>query len=47
MKYAGVAIAVKDAHPKVKGATRLVTDAPGGRGAIREVCDWLLYAKEE
>ncbi|WP_309131589.1 acylneuraminate cytidylyltransferase [Brevibacterium sp.] len=35
----GWPIAVADAHPKVRAAARVVLDRPGGRGAVREVCD--------
>ncbi len=35
----GWPIAVADAHPKVLAAARVVLDRPGGRGAVREVCD--------
>src|SRR5699024_10868850 len=35
----GWPIAVADAHPKALAAARVVLDRPGGRGAVREVCD--------
>jgi 3-deoxy-D-manno-octulosonate 8-phosphate phosphatase (KDO 8-P phosphatase) len=38
----GRAFAVADAHPDVTRAVRQVTRLPGGRGAVREVCDRLL-----
>jgi 3-deoxy-D-manno-octulosonate 8-phosphate phosphatase (KDO 8-P phosphatase) len=38
----GIAFAVADAHPDVTRALRQVTKLPGGRGAVREVCDRLL-----
>ena len=38
----GLAFAVRDAHPEVRRAARLVTRLPGGRGAVREACDWLV-----
>ncbi len=41
---AGLAVAVADARQEVKDAAHLVTTAPGGRGAVREVCDLLLSA---
>lgn len=40
---AGLAIAVGDAHPDILPAVHWQTTAPGGRGAVREVCD-LLHA---
>jgi len=38
----GRAFAVRDAHPEVRRAAGHVTRLPGGRGAVREVCDWLV-----
>ncbi|WP_262778492.1 acylneuraminate cytidylyltransferase [Brevibacterium permense] len=35
----GWPIAVADAHPRVLAAARVILDRPGGRGAVREVCD--------
>nr|WP_231447455.1 acylneuraminate cytidylyltransferase [Brevibacterium zhoupengii] len=35
----GWPIAVADAQPKVLAAARVVLDRPGGKGAVREVCD--------
>jgi 3-deoxy-D-manno-octulosonate 8-phosphate phosphatase (KDO 8-P phosphatase) len=42
---AGLAIAVADAHPSARAAAHRLTRAPGGSGAVREVCDWLLAAR--
>lgn len=39
---AGMAIGVADAHPAVRGVVHRMTTLPGGQGAVREVCDWLL-----
>lgn len=44
--HVGFAIAVEDAHEAVKAATQYVTKADGGRGAVREVIDLILNAKE-
>ena len=41
----GAPIAVADAYPPVLRAARLVTNREGGRGAVREVCDWFLDAR--
>ena len=41
----GMAIAVADAHPLVRGRADYVTTLPGGRGAVGEVCDLLLFAQ--
>jgi 3-deoxy-D-manno-octulosonate 8-phosphate phosphatase (KDO 8-P phosphatase) len=40
----GLAFAVCDAHPLARAAADHVTRLPGGSGAVREVCDWLLAA---
>ncbi len=45
MGYVGVPIAVADAYPPVLRVARLVTTRPGGHGAVREVCDWILAAR--
>jgi 3-deoxy-D-manno-octulosonate 8-phosphate phosphatase (KDO 8-P phosphatase) len=44
MRAAGLAIAVADAQPEVKAAAHWVSDAAGGRGAVREIADRLLAA---
>jgi 3-deoxy-D-manno-octulosonate 8-phosphate phosphatase (KDO 8-P phosphatase) len=41
----GLSACPADAHPRVRQAVHLVTSAPGGRGAVRELCDLLLAAK--
>lgn len=40
-----LSVAVADAHPLARRAAHRVTTLPGGRGAVREVCDWLLDAR--
>jgi 3-deoxy-D-manno-octulosonate 8-phosphate phosphatase (KDO 8-P phosphatase) len=45
MKAVGLPAAVADAHPEVLAAARHVTRAAGGRGAVREFCDWLVAAR--
>jgi 3-deoxy-D-manno-octulosonate 8-phosphate phosphatase (KDO 8-P phosphatase) len=42
----GLACAPADAHPTVREAAHMVTRANGGAGAVREVCDLLLAARE-
>ena len=42
MRLAGFPVAVADAHPDAVAAARLVLNRPGGRGAVRELCDILL-----
>lgn len=45
MRHAGLAVAVADAHPQVLEAADWVTGLPGGCGAVRELCDFLLAAQ--
>jgi 3-deoxy-D-manno-octulosonate 8-phosphate phosphatase (KDO 8-P phosphatase) len=45
MKQAGLAVAVADAHPAARALAHRRTRLPGGAGAVREVCDWLLAAR--
>jgi len=45
MRETGLAIAVADAHPEVRAEAHWVTSCGGGRGAVREVCDFLLAAR--
>jgi len=45
MSRTGLAVAVADAAPEVKAAAHWITTLPGGRGAVREVCDLLLKAQ--
>ncbi len=47
MLSVGYAVAVADAHPEVRAAAARTTQLPGGYGAVREVCDWLLADREE
>jgi 3-deoxy-D-manno-octulosonate 8-phosphate phosphatase (KDO 8-P phosphatase) len=42
MKKVGFAVAVADASPEVKELAHYVTAAPGGRGPIREICEFIL-----
>lgn len=42
---AALGIAVADAHPAVLAAATWQTRAPGGHGAVREVCDLLVAAR--
>ena len=41
----GFAASVPNAHPEVKARVHYVTQASGGRGAAREVCDFILKAQ--
>ena len=42
MRVAALSFAVADAHRSARRAADVVTRLPGGRGAVREVCDHLL-----
>lgn len=42
MRAVGLPIAVADAAPELRQVAAHVTRAPGGRGAVREVCEFLL-----
>jgi 3-deoxy-D-manno-octulosonate 8-phosphate phosphatase (KDO 8-P phosphatase) len=44
LKMVGLPIAVADAVSEAKAAAAFVTEAKGGKGAVREVCDLLLSA---
>ncbi len=41
----GFAVAVPTGHPDVQHRVHYVTKAPGGRGAVREVCDMVMRAQ--
>ncbi|QJW93334.1 KdsC family phosphatase [Frigoriglobus tundricola] len=45
LRQCGLAVAVADACPEVRAAAHFVTDAPGGRGAVRAAIEWLLKAQ--
>lgn len=45
LESVGLAVAVADAHPLVRERAHVVTRLPGGKGAVREVCDMLLEAR--
>ena len=45
MSAVGLAAAVSDAHPVVLAAAHWVARSPGGRGAVRELCDAILRAR--
>ena len=42
---AGLGVAVSDAAVEVRDAAALVTKQPGGRGAVRELCELILKSK--
>lgn len=42
---AGMKVTVPNGHVEVRRRADLVTQAMGGRGAVREICDMILMAK--
>ena len=45
LRQAGLSGAVQDARPEVRREADLVTDAPGGAGAVRELAEYILKAR--
>jgi 3-deoxy-D-manno-octulosonate 8-phosphate phosphatase (KDO 8-P phosphatase) len=45
LRQAGFAASVPNAHVEVKTRVHYVTQASGGRGAAREICDLILHAQ--
>ena len=45
MRRSGLAVAVADATPDTRDAAHYVTRLPGGRGAVREICELILKAQ--
>ena len=45
LKKCGFPVSVSDADPVIKGFVKMITKIKGGRGAVREVCDFILKAK--
>ncbi len=45
LKIAGLGIVVPNAASPVKDYAQYVTEKPGGHGAVREVCDFILKAQ--
>lgn len=48
LRAVGFPIAVRDSYPEILAVARYVTRRKGGRGAVREVCDWIvgIFLKE-
>lgn len=42
MRHVGLALAVADAHEAVRACAHWISALPGGQGAVREACDWLM-----
>jgi 3-deoxy-D-manno-octulosonate 8-phosphate phosphatase (KDO 8-P phosphatase) len=47
LRKVGLSACPADAHPDVRREVHFVAGAPGGRGAVRELCDLILAAKGE
>ncbi|SNX27846.1 3-deoxy-D-manno-octulosonate 8-phosphate phosphatase (KDO 8-P phosphatase) [Polynucleobacter meluiroseus] len=47
MKSAGLRVCPAQAHVSVKDGAHFVTEAAGGKGAVREVCDLILKAQNQ
>lgn len=47
LEWAALGFSVASAHASAKAAAGFVTQAKGGRGAVREVCDLLLGARAQ
>ena len=45
MRRVGLAVAVNDAETETKSVAHYVTESPGGKGAVREVCKLILRAQ--
>lgn len=46
MRMVGLAAAVADAAEEAKQYAQIITDLPGGRGAAREVCEFILKSQK-
>ena len=45
LRQVGLSAAPADARPEVRSAVHFVAESPGGRGAVRELCELILRAK--
>ena len=45
MTKVGLPIAVADAHSEVKKYAEWITENPGGKGAVREICELIMHAQ--
>ncbi len=45
MRAVDLPVAVPNAHEEVRRVACAVTSEPGGKGAVREVCEWILKAR--
>jgi len=47
LNSSGLSITVSDAHPSVKFQADWITESPGGKGAVRQVADLLLFNRKK
>ncbi|MGQ9570392.1 MAG: KdsC family phosphatase [Thermodesulfovibrionales bacterium] len=45
LKMSGFSASVADASPEAKNISNMITKNKGGRGAVREICEFILKAK--
>lgn len=45
LQQVGLSVAVADAHESIKNEVDYITTKAGGMGAVREICDIILYAQ--
>lgn len=45
IRRVALGVAVPEAHETIRAQAYCVTTLPGGKGAVREVCDWILKAQ--
>lgn len=46
LQIVGIPVVVNDAHSDVLSTAKYQTTLPGGYGAVREVCDWLVNCRQ-
>lgn len=44
IRMAGLGVTVEDAHADILETADIITELPGGKGAVREICDALLLS---
>jgi 3-deoxy-D-manno-octulosonate 8-phosphate phosphatase (KDO 8-P phosphatase) len=47
MRSVGLPVTVADGAPEILAISKIVTEAPGGHGAVREFCDLLLGRQDK
>ena len=46
MAMAGLAISVPNGHTSARAAAHWITPRPGGQGAVRDICDLIVQARQ-